>query len=78
MWAARGLLWVWDDRAQPAIEEAFADPAWRVRESAAKVAAKHRLGEMLPGLERLRDHDPNHRVIAAAERAIGRIVNADT
>jgi len=76
VWAARGLLWAWDDRATPVVEEAMTDPAWRVREMAAKVAAKHRLGDLLQPLERLRDHDPNHRVVAASERAIARIIAA--
>jgi len=47
-----------------------------VREMAAKVAAKHRLGDLIQPLERLRDHDPNHRVVAASERAIARIIAA--
>lgn len=78
VWGARGLLWAWDDRATPAVKKALDDPAWRVREMAAKVAAKHHLGDLLRPLERLRDNDPNHRVAAAAERAINRIVAADT
>lgn len=76
VWGARGLLWAWDDRAAPAIEKALDDPAWRVREMAAKVAAKRQLGDLLPALERLRDNDSNHRVVAAAERAIVRITAA--
>ena len=54
------------------------DPAWRVHEMAAKVAAKHELGDLLQPLERLRDNDPNQRVGAASERAIARISAADT
>lgn len=76
VWAARGLLWVWDHRAAPAIQKALDDPAWRVREMAAKIAAKRQLGDLLPALERLRDNDSNHRVVAAAERAIVRITAA--
>ena len=76
VWAARGLLWAWDDRATPAVKEALNDPAWRVREMAVKVAAKHHLGDLLQPLERLRDDDPNRRVATASERAIARIVAA--
>jgi hypothetical protein len=78
VWGARGLLWAWDDRATPVVKKALDDPAWRVREMAAKVAAKHQLGDLLRPLERLRDNDPNQRVSAAAERAIARIVAANT
>ena len=78
VWGARGLLWAWDDRATSAVGRTLNDPAWRAREMAAKVAAKHRLGDLLEPLERVRDNDPNHRVAAAAERAIARIVAAST
>ncbi len=76
VWAARGLLWTWDDRALPAVETALGDPAWRVREMAAKVAARHHLGDLLEALDALRA-DPNLRVRAAAERAVTRIVSAE-
>lgn len=75
VWAARGLLWVWEKRALPAMGEALHDPAWRVREMAAKVAARHQLGDLLPHIEHLLD-DPNRRVRAAAERALTRITAA--
>ena len=78
VWAARGLLWAWDERALPAVETALGDPAWRVREAAAKIAARHRLGGLLQALEALRDQDPNHRVASAADRAIACIVAAGT
>jgi hypothetical protein len=78
VWGARGLLWAWDDSATPVVKKALDDPAWRVREMAAKVAAKRQLGDLLRPLERLRDNDPNQRVSAAAERAIARIVAANT
>jgi HEAT repeat protein len=73
VWAARGLLWAWDPSATGALVEVLSDPAWRVREMAAKVAARHLLGDALPALERLRD-DPVPRVRVAAERAATRIV----
>jgi hypothetical protein len=69
VWAARGLLWAWDDVALPAIITALGDEAWRVREMAAKVVARHRLGDALPAVADLR-HDPTRRVRAAASRAV--------
>lgn len=57
VWAARGLLWAWDDAAQPAIVDALNDDAWRVREMAAKVVARHQLGDALSVVADLR-HDP--------------------
>ncbi len=69
VWAARGLLYAWDDRATAVILRATADDAWRVREMAAKVIARHRIADALPALSRLRT-DPVRRVRAAAERAV--------
>jgi hypothetical protein len=75
VWAARGLLHAWDDHpveAGPAAEAiigATGDPAWRVREMAAKVVARHRVGGALEAVAALRD-DPVPRVRAAAERAV--------
>jgi hypothetical protein len=72
VWAARGLLWAWDDVALPAVEAALDDDAWRVREMALKVVARHRLEDALPAVARLQD-DPVARVRAAASRALIRI-----
>ena len=78
VWAARGLLHAWDERADQAAEVergidaiigALGDHAWRVREMAAKVVAAHRVGQALDAVAALRD-DPIPRVRAAAERAI--------
>jgi HEAT repeat len=69
VWGARGLLWAWDDVAIPAIGEALADPAWRVREMAAKVIAKHVVGEHFDAVAALRE-DSIPRVAAAATRAV--------
>jgi hypothetical protein len=69
VWAARGLLWAWDDSAAPAIRTALVDDAWRVREMAAKVVARHRLGDALPIVADLHS-DPTPRVRAAASRAV--------
>jgi HEAT repeats len=69
VWAARGLLYAWDESASTVIARATSDDAWRVREMAAKVITKHRIGDALDAVITLRD-DPVPRVRAAAERAI--------
>jgi len=69
VWAARGLLHAWDDRATAAIVRATADDAWRVREMAAKVIARHRIGDALQAAAGLRADDVP-RVRLAAERAV--------
>lgn len=69
VWAARGLLWVWDDEATPSILAALNDDAWRVREMAARVAIRHGVRGAIPKVKRLRK-DPNARVRKAAERAV--------
>ena len=69
VWGARGLLYAWDaGRAEDAIIEALSDEHWRVREMAAKVVAKRRIGAAVEPVAGLRD-DPVPRVRAAAERA---------
>jgi hypothetical protein len=72
VWAARGLLHAWDDAATGAITRATKDDAWRVREMAAKVVARHRVGDALDAVAALRD-DEVPRVRAAAERAVIRL-----
>jgi HEAT repeat protein len=72
VWALRGLLWLWDDTALSAVLGGLADPAWRAREMAAKVCARHQLDDALPALLALRD-DPIARVRAAASRAVIRL-----
>jgi len=67
VWAARGLLWAWDDAALPCILTALEDDAWRVREMALRVVAKHGLLDAAPAVARLR-HDSNSRVASAASR----------
>lgn len=69
VWAARGLLWAWDDTALPAIRTATRDPAWRVREMAAKVVARNLVGDALDDIAPLRE-DPVRRVRVAATRAV--------
>lgn len=72
VWALRGLLWLWDDAATGAVTNALADEAWRAREMALKVVARHRLEAALPAVLPLR-HDPVARVRTAAERAVVRV-----
>jgi len=68
VWGARGLLYAWTDEAEGAVVAALADEHWRVREMAAKVVAKRRIGAGLDSVAALRS-DPVPRVRAAAERA---------
>ena len=69
VWGARGLLWNWDPRATGALRIALTDEAWRVREMAAKVIARHLVDELQPQLPELLG-DPVPRVRAAASRAL--------
>ena len=69
VWAARGLLHAWDPAATAAITGATSDEAWRVREMAAKVIARHRVGDAFDAVTALRT-DPVERVRAAAARAV--------
>jgi HEAT repeat protein len=75
VWAARGLLWVWDDNGLEALRHALGDPAWRVREMATKVVVRHLLGDLLTAVAELRA-DPVPRVRAAAGRALAVLTNA--
>lgn len=69
VWAARGLLWEWDDVAVPALLDALRDEHWRVREMAAKVVARNKVGAAFEAVEPL-PADAVPRVATAAERAI--------
>ncbi len=73
VWGARGLLWALDSGDDPrvaaAIGSALGDGHWRVREMAAKVAARHRIERCQPALAQLLT-DENARVRAAAARAV--------
>jgi hypothetical protein len=69
VWGARGLLHVYDERAEDTIIAALDDEHWRVREMAAKVIARHRVGAALTAVAELRA-DPVPRVAAASERAV--------
>lgn len=82
VWAARGLLWAWDagdnardSPAASALRTALGDDAWRVREMAAKVVARHFVGDALSAVSALRD-DPALRVRTAARRAVAVLTRA--
>lgn len=69
VWALRGLLYAWDDKATAAVVRAADDGSWRVREMAAKVMAAHGVEGTLRALNRLAE-DPVARVRSAAVRAL--------
>jgi hypothetical protein len=48
VWATRGLLWAWDERATPALGSALTDKSWRVRELAVKVVRRHHVNRRRP------------------------------
>lgn len=73
VWALRGLLWAWDDVALQSVESALNDDAWRVREMALKVVARHTLEDAWDTVVRL-EEDPVARVREAASRALMRLV----
>lgn len=75
VWGARGLLWAWDDDALPEIRIALSDPAWRVREMALKVVARHGLDELV-GLVAGLTQDPVVRVQQQAHRCLQLIGSA--
>jgi hypothetical protein len=75
VWAARGLLWAWDDSGLDGVRMALRDPAWRVREMAAKVVARHLVGDLFPDVAELQG-DLVPRVRAAATRAVAVLTGA--
>lgn len=77
VWAARALLYVFDESAVPALIEATGQGSWRLREMAAKVLGRWRVGEGLEALGRLAD-DPVARVRLAAGRAAAEIISASS
>jgi hypothetical protein len=72
VWAARGLLHVWDDVATDAIIAATTNESWRVREMSAKVIARHRVAPAIDAVVPLLDDDVA-RVRSAARRAFDAI-----
>jgi hypothetical protein len=77
VWAARGLLHAWDERATTAIIGATADDAWRVREMAAKVVARYGVDDALSAMAGLQGDDVA-RVRAAAGRALTALTAASS
>jgi HEAT repeat protein len=73
VWATRGLLWAWDERATPALGLALGDESWRVREMAVKVVRRHLVGEHLLAVADLQT-DPVARVRAVATDSLKRLV----
>ena len=69
VWATRGLLWAWDDVALSAVKSALNGEAWRVRQMALKVVARHKLDDALTTVVELQE-DPVRRVRAAAARTL--------
>lgn len=79
VWGMRGLLWAWSGMGRPAdtdtgvvvaaVRAGLNDPAWRVREMAVKVVARHQVDDLLAIVDRLQ-RDPVPRVAAAAQRAL--------
>jgi len=69
VWALRAFLYAWDTIAAHQVISHLDDPAWRVREMAAKVVARQRIGDAFDAVNRRR-HDPVPRVRRAAERAL--------
>jgi hypothetical protein len=77
VWALRGLLWTWDERATSVVVAALRDGHWRVREMALKVVARHRVDDAFEAALRLREDDVA-RVRSAAERVVVRLAAAGT
>jgi hypothetical protein len=69
VWAARGLLYAWDESATSAVIAASVDASWRVREMSVKVIAHHRVGDAINAVAALCT-DPVERVRDAADRAL--------
>jgi hypothetical protein len=69
-WGARGLLYVWDESAAPAVVDGLADPDWRPAEMCLKVTTRREVGGAGDGAVALSRH-PLPRVRAQAMRALG-------
>lgn len=69
VWAARGLLWAWQDEALPELRRCLSDEAWRVRELGLKVAARHGIDDLIDEVAARRD-DPVARVREQAVRCL--------
>lgn len=72
VWGARGLRYVWDDRAVPAVLTGVDDQTWRVAEMSVKVAGLREIGPAGDAAARLGGHQLP-RVRVAAVRALAAI-----
>lgn len=70
VWAARTLLYVWDDACSADLVAGLGDPAWRVREMCAKVCARWEVARAADACAGLVE-DAVPRVRAAAVRVLG-------
>lgn len=70
VWGARGLRYVWLPYAEAGVVAALRDPAWRVREMAAKVVGQRELASAADALVPLLS-SATPRVQVAAIRAMG-------
>lgn len=75
-WGGRGLLYVWSDRAAPAVVHGLGDEHWRPAEMCLKVAARRELAEAAEGALPLAGHDLP-RVRANAVRLLGIVGDTD-
>jgi hypothetical protein len=69
-WGARGLLYVWDERAASAVVAGLGDEHWRPAEMCLKVSTRRELGASGPAAVRLSSH-LLPRVRAQALRTLG-------
>ena len=72
-WGARGLLYVWDDSAAPAVVAGLDDEHWRPGEMCLKVSTKREIGEAGPGAARLAVEGELPRVRVQALRTLGAV-----
>jgi hypothetical protein len=70
-WGARGLLYVWDDSASPAVVAGLEDEHWRPAEMCLKVSTKREIGEAGAGAARLAVTGELPRVRVQALRTLG-------
>jgi hypothetical protein len=72
-WGARGLLYVWDDSAAPAVVAGLDDEHWRPGEMCLKVSPTREIGEAGPGAARLAVEGELPRVRVQALRTLGAV-----
>jgi hypothetical protein len=78
LWGTRALLYVWQDSAASAVVRALSNPAWRVREMAARVVAERDLPAASELVAMTVDDTPRVRIAAArALAAIGTLDDLD-